>query len=292
MKGIFVLGACGLSWASVGCTSEAPERAVDDCAQLTFMAELPADAQEGYACFAFDAPPSRPLRSLVWRLASGSGVALHHATLYTTSETLPRGAAFACDPMPVDAQGVHVWVPGSDALELPDDTGIVLRPDTRSLIVEAHMFRASAAPPQASQVSLCSWSESPPRLAGRFALGAPVPAIRPRSVESSSALCRFRSDLHLLSSWPHMHRVGKEFHSALLRGSERIPILDLASWDFTRQLTYTTEVEVHAGDLIETTCSWQNDTDDYVLPGLFSDDEMCTYGLTAWPADEAYCEPQ
>ncbi|HEX2869928.1 MAG TPA: hypothetical protein VHP33_01705 [Polyangiaceae bacterium] len=289
---MFVVGGC-LSWAaSLGCTSEAPERTADDCAQLTFTAELPGDTQEGYACFAFEAPPTRPLRSLVWRLASGSGVALHHATLYTTSEALPRGVAFDCDPMPVDAQGVHVWVPGSDALELPDDTGIVLRPDTRSLIVEAHMFRASEAPPQASQVSLCSSSEAPARLAGRFALGAPVPAIRPRTVESSSALCRFGSDLHLLSSWPHMHRMGKEFHSALLRGGERIPILDLTRWDFARQLTYATEVDVQAGDLIETTCTWQNDTDRYVLPGLFSDNEMCTHGLTAWPANAAYCDPQ
>lgn len=89
-----------------------------------------------------------------------------------------------------------------------------------------------------------------------------------------------------------MHRSGKEFQSALLRGSARIPILDLATWDFARQLTYATEVDVHADDLIETTCTWQNETDGYVLPGLFSHNEMCTNGLTAWPADAAFCDPE
>jgi hypothetical protein len=154
------------------------------------------------------------------------------------------------------------------------------------------MFRASAAAAKASAASLCSWSEAPTKLAGRFALGAPVPAIRPHTRETSSARCRFGSPVHLLYSWPHMHRVGKEFHSALLRGSERISVLDVSSWDFTRQLTYTTELDVEAGDEIETTCTWQNDGDAYVLPGLFSDNEMCTYGLTAWPADAAYCNPE
>jgi hypothetical protein len=111
-------------------------------------------------------------------------------------------------------------------------------------------------------------------------------------VESSTARCRFEAELHLLSSWPHMHRLGKEFHSSLLRGADRIPILDLPTWDFARQLTYSTEVDVKAGDVIETTCIWQNEADRYVLPGVFSENEMCSYGLTAWPVDKAYCDPE
>jgi len=139
---------------------------------------------------------------------------------------------------------------------------------------------------------MCTAAAPPAKLAGRFAVGAPVPALRPQHTETSSARCRLPFDLDLLYSWPHMHRLGSAFHAALLREDERLPILDLGSWDFTQQLTYSIDLHARAGDVIETTCVWQNDTDEYVLPGLFTKDEMCTHGVTGVPADAAYCEPE
>lgn len=275
-------GACGTP----------AEKSAEHCSSLAFVPELPAGENEGYGCFAFDPSVVRgPLRSLSWDLGRESGVVLHHATLYTTSELRPRGSLFECDPMPVDALAVHVGVAGSESFTLPSDTGMLLRPDTRSLIVEMHMYRSSEGAAAAS-LSLCTATTPPTRLAGRFALGAPVPALRPRHTETSSARCRLPFDLDLIYSWPHMHRRGREFHAALLRGDERVPILDLESWDFTQQLTYPIEVHARAGDVIETTCVWQNDTDEYVLPGLFTKDEMCTHGVTGAPAEAAYCEPE
>jgi hypothetical protein len=278
--------------AALGCASEAPAgQSPEVCSSLHFAPALAAGVNEAYGCFAFDSSAlGGPLRSASWNLGSENGVVLHHATLYTTSELRPRGRLFDCDPMPLDALAVHVGVPGSESFALPPDTGMVLRSDTRSLIVEVHMFRSGDGPDTAS-LSMCTATNTPARLAGRFAHGAPVPALRPRHTETSTARCRMPRDLDLLSSWPHMHRLGKGFHAALLRGDERLPILDLETWDFNQQLTYPVEVHVQAGDVLETTCVWRNDSEQYVLPGLFTNDEMCAHGLMGFPADAAYCEP-
>ena len=57
-------------------------------------------------------------------------------------------------------------------------------------------------------------------------------------------------------------------------------------------LTYPIDVQSRAGDVIETTCVWHNDGDEYVLPGLYTEDEMCTHAVTGVPAEAAYCEPE
>ena len=88
-----------------------------------------------------------------------------------------------------------------------------------------------------------------------------------------------------------MHLVGSEFHGALLRGDQRLPIVDLAEWDFTHQRTYPVDLQAKAGDLLETTCVWTNPTPEYVLPGIYTENEMCTFGLIGWPAEAARCEP-
>lgn len=287
-----LLGACFALSCANSDSVKAAEAQTNHCSRFSFAPKLAEGSSEAYGCVAFDSSDLRgPLRNLTWDLGSMNGVVLHHATLYTTAELRPRDVLFECDPMPLDALAVHVGVPGSESFALPADTGLVLRSDTRSLIVELHMYRSGQSSGVAS-LSICTATTPPEQLAGRFALGAPVPALRPRHVEASSARCRLPFDLDLLYSWPHMHRRGSEFHAALLRNDERLPILDLDEWDFTRQLTYPLEVHARAGDLIETTCVWQNDTDAYVLPGLFSKDEMCTHGLTGVPAEAAYCDPE
>lgn len=280
-------GACACASASTPTEGDA-----DSCRYLTFTAELGPEEREGYVCFAFEAgTDSRPITRSSIELARESGLVLHHATLYTSAEARPLGRAFDCNPMPLDALAVHVAVPGSESLDLPTDTALMLRPDTRTFLIEAHLFRSSDAPAAPSRLQLCRAGSTPAKLAGRFAVGASVPAIRPHQLERSSALCRLPFDLHLLSSWPHMHRLGYQFHAALLRGDQRIPILDVEHWDFDQQLTYPVDIDALAGDLIESTCVWQNDSDAYVLPGIFTSNEMCTHGVMGYPSQAAYCEP-
>lgn len=59
---------------------------------------------------------------------------------------------------------------------------------------------------------------------------------------------------------------------------------------FTNQLNMSLGLRrASAGDLIETTYIGQNDSDAYVLPGIYTENEMCSQGLIGWPAEAAVC---
>ena len=191
--------------------------------------------------------------------------------------------------MPPHAVGIHVWAPGASALALPDGVGLAFPPSTTRLVVEAHAIRTAEGDAAEATATLCFASDTPANVAAWFATDAPVTAIRPHHEETSTAECRVAGNVHAWSAWPHMHRVGKEFHSVVLRGSSRSPLTDVAPWDFDAQRTYAIDVDLAEGDVIETSCVWQNDGDAYVLPGPKSSDEMCNQGLIGWPASSADC---
>ncbi|MGO9837801.1 MAG: hypothetical protein ACLP1X_26735 [Polyangiaceae bacterium] len=67
----------------------------------------------------------------------------------------------------------------------------------------------------------------------------------------------------------------------------RTVFVDVPQWDFSEQKTYVVDRDVAAGDGIETDCTWFNPTDNYVLPGPLTTDEMCGDGLIVWPGQTA-----
>jgi hypothetical protein len=88
-----------------------------------------------------------------------------------------------------------------------------------------------------------------------------------------------------------MHALGKVFHGAIQRAAGgTTALVDVAAWDVAGERTYPVEVDIAAGDVIETSCTWLNPTPEVVVGGLFTTDEMCTLGIIWWPADAPYCE--
>jgi hypothetical protein len=167
---------------------------------------------------------------------------------------------------------------------------MVLPPDTERLIVQAHVLRVSEGLAAKATVRLCGVRAGPAHLAGAMPLKAPVPAIRPHYEETQSASCTITRSMHVLSTWPHMHRIGTEFHSSVISASGlRQPLVDVNPWRFDVQQVYPVEKDLIAGDSIETTCVWRNDSDEYVLPGPAIGNEMCGQVLMVWPYEAAGC---
>jgi hypothetical protein len=287
--GAMAVAACG----PAGSTANPDEHAPKATAILEFVA-APAEAeQEAYICFGFDATSHRqaPLAGLRWAPPERGPVTLHHASLLATAEDYPDGP-IPCEAMPADAVGLHIWAPGGDSLELPKGVGLKLPASVRRLIVEAHVFRFAAGRASAARAELYTHDRTPQHLAGWLSVQAPVPALRPRTVERSNGRCTLASSFTVLSSWPHMHFLGKEFHGALVRhDGARVPLIDLPSWDFDAQRTYPLDLRLEPGDALETTCVWENPTNDYVLPGPLTTNEMCNQGFIGWPEDAARCIP-
>jgi hypothetical protein len=276
-------------------TRASPESSLDFACDAPVVLEIQPSVEPGvdeaYLCFGFDVGllEGRSLRGIRWTPPKAGGIVLHHASLIATAEQYPDGPQ-PCGAMPADAVGLHVWAPGGTPLDLGADVGLVLPQDVRRLIVEAHVLRTSDAPPQPARAELCVHTTDPPQHAAWLGVQAPVPAIRPHYRETATGSCDLDAAFEIISCWPHMHRIGKEFHGAVLRADgSRTPLIDLTTWDFDAQRTYPLSVPVIAGDAIETQCIWENPTDEYVLPGRYTSNEMCNLGILGIPAEAVHC---
>jgi hypothetical protein len=276
VKRLLALGLCA-------CFSEAPP---------TITLEFPVDVSgqgETYTCYAFDAGSldHRWVRSITWNAPPDGDVVMHHATLYAVSDW-PAGDVSTCFDMPAPASGLHVWVDGGDSLVLPDDMGLVMPSGTSKLVVQVHAIRTGAGPATRGSVVIDTTSIEPPRVAAWMAMSAPIPALRPHMIDTSTWSCTLGADVHVIRDWPHMHLAGHEFHGSVLHGDgTTTPLVDVVPWDFYRQLTYTLDVQSSAGDQIQTNCIWENDTNDYIFAGPKTTDEMCNQSLLVWPAANA-----
>ncbi len=256
---------------------------------LTFAVDAPVGT-EMYTCYAFDAGSLRDrwVTSITWTPPPAGDVVMHHATLYALSDW-SQGDVSTCFDMPAPATGLQVWVPGGDALVLPSDMGVELPRDANKLVVQVHAIRGVAGPPSQGKVTIDTTSIEPARVAAWLAMSAPIPALRPHMIDTSTVACTMGGDVHVMLDWPHMHLAGHEFHGAVIRQTTGTvdPLVDVVPWDFFVQKTYAVDVAVGAGDQIQTSCIWKNDTNDYIFAGPRTTDEMCNQSLLVWPAIHA-----
>lgn len=268
-----------------------PEPSCAGGVRLTLVPEMAGAGSEAYVCYGFDAGPlaGRAITGITWSAPTG-GIALHHGVLFAAPD-FPDGPV-PCDQMVPEATPLHVWAPGEQPLVFPRDVGLALPTGTRRLVIQAHLLQLSQAPAGQVTATVCPAESVPAHLAGWFGAEAPVPAIRPHLTETSTGKCTLAAEVHLVFSWPHMHRIGSAFHGAIEHADgTRTSIVDLDSWDFDSQRMHAVDLVATPDDLISTTCVWQNPYDHYVLPGLHTSDEMCNQGLIGWPAEAARCTP-
>ncbi len=279
-KGLIVAaGVTGL----VACSS-----APDESLGLQFRAD-PGPAGEAYQCFGFDADVlnGSALGGIELDAPAGS-VALHHVAFYASPAEFADGP-IECESMPDDAVPLHVWATGGGPIDLPEDVELAVPAGTRRLIVQAHALRTADGDPAVRTLMLTPRQGALHR-AGWLPLRAPTPALRPHHVEESKATCSIGSELHVISTWPHMHQAGKTFRGSVLRDGVMDSFVTVDPWSFDAQRAYAIDITIASGQLIETHCIWQNDTDKTILPGPSIHDEMCGQSLMAWPVEAAHCE--
>lgn len=104
------------------------------------------------------------------------------------------------------------------------------------------------------------------------------------------AVCSIAGELHVISTWPHMHQAGRAFLGSVLREGIADSFVTVEPWSFDAQRAYAIDAVVAPGQMLETRCVWENDTDQTILPGPSIHDEMCGQSLMAWPVEAARCE--
>jgi hypothetical protein len=222
MRGRALLLAAGMcSSCSGGVPNEGPPTAPPFT--LRFTVDAPTGS-EAYTCFGFDASPLAGdyLRGIAWSPPATGGVALHHASLYALSQDYPDGPV-GCDTMPFSST-MHVWAPGDGALVLPEGVGLDLPAGTIRLVVQTHALRFSDGPPATASVSLDRTERAPEHVATWLTALGTVPVIPPHARASTVTTCTAAAPMHVVTAWPHMHRIGTAFQGAILHtdGTHRI----------------------------------------------------------------------
>jgi hypothetical protein len=251
-------------------------------------ANQPGD--EAYLCYTMDVDGISGVHvgRVTWHPPAGP-VILHHASLYAAAG-LPDVGEIPCDPMPTLVAALGVYTPGIEPLQLPDGVAVELPSGTRRLLVGAHALRRDVGPANPTYVDLELAAEPVLHSVNWVDIFAPVPNIRPGDAVTSAGDCRFAVPAHIVSVWPHMHRIGAEFHGVIVRADgTREALLDVKPWDYNHQLIYPVDVQLQPGDTVQTQCRWVNTTAGVVAAGPFSTDEMCNQGLLVWPFDSALC---
>jgi hypothetical protein len=251
-----------------------------------------AVGSEAYMCWLFNAAGARggAVHTLHWTPAAG-GVWIHHAMIYTTTTAASPSGPVPCDPMPPALVVLPLYAPGGETEAIADGVSIAIPDTAAAIFVQLHLVRITNGSSTAS-VDLLASDAPPAHLAHWIDDGLVPPSLPPHAVVTATSQCRLGGSVQVVASWPHMHRLGSQFHSTIVHADGgREPLLDLSLWDFEHQPLYAVDASVAAGDAVETACTWDNTTGAMVDAGPFSTDEMCNQGLVAWPQENAYCLP-
>jgi hypothetical protein len=243
---------------------------------------VPSRRNDRYECFTIQAPISenRFIRR-VETIVDDARV-LHHIVVIPESGGRAPGTHSECDDDNPFAM-IYAWAPGQGALHFAEG-GIRLSPG-QAITLQIH-YNNSAQYEDVNDQSGVRIYHGPvagPEVAV-LTLGPMGFEVAPRTREAVSGYCELSQDTKIIASFPHMHEKGVQFEQSVTRNwlgqspdddSTWEDIITLDGWDFESQYIYDTPITLSRGDLIKTTCVYENTTDEVLRFGQKTKDEMC-----------------
>jgi hypothetical protein len=300
-------GAPSQGAAGSGEVSSAPD--IEQCYELRAHGQptagdktryaVPPD--ETYTSFIFKAPWTKPVQGLRFRHLPDNSAVLHHWLLYSESAAGNDGdidgcelggpTGFLCGQASTRAL-ITGWAPGRGDFVLPSDVGLELPAPGALMAVEFHYFNTSGTPAQdQSGVEVCVTSKFRPNTASVSWLGTETITLPPKATGTATGTCtpqrkgmNATDPIHVLYSWPHMHKLGKHLKSVVQRASGAQEMLWDGDFSFDFQVLHDTPLLLNPGDSVTTTCTFDNSTNNQVSFGQSTTMEMCFNFTYAWPA--------
>lgn len=246
-----------------------------------------ADAGNLYHCFVFDLQLTQPTQGLAFYPIIDNTKILHHFLLYQRDALDTSAPEVDCEQATTaDAVVVAGWAPGAGDWVLPDNVGISL--GTGRFMLEVH-YSNNTGEDQSDQsgVKICATRNIRPNTATISWLGNQLffvpPHVKDYQVQGRCAPTS-KQPIHVLRSWPHMHRLGKRVSMVLDRADGTRETVYDVPFSFDDQKQYDTPLVLNPGDSLLTTCYYDNPNDRVVQIGLKTTDEMCHNYVIAYPA--------
>jgi hypothetical protein len=255
------------------------------------------------------------------QLVPGNQLVVHHVLIYVDTEassaSWPGGISPNCGAGAGSGSGpmVGAWVPGGLPMETPAGVGIRLPAGARLILnVHYHALVTGAEIDDATSLVL-RWQTTPPEYIAEFQLiGAPAfgevltsPFSIPAGATGHEEVVRLDAsagagDVRVFSALNHMHKVGVDMKSSVIRASgEQQCLLQTPAWDFNWQRLYEYDVPIDQafqllpGDQVFVRCTYDNSLDNPAVVEMLQElgleqpqevnlgegtfDEMCIVGL-------------
>ena len=244
--------------------------------------QVPTNRSDRYECFTIEAPTSEPRFIKRIETIVGDARVLHHVVVIPESGGREPGTHSSCDQDNAFAM-IYGWAPGQGALHFAEG-GIKLEPG-QALTLQIH-YNNSARYDDAiddSGVRIYHGAVEGPEVAV-LSLGPVGFEVAPRSREEVTGYCELPTDTKIIASFPHMHEMGASFKQVVTRdwigqNIDQDPVwedvITLDGWDFESQYVYDSPMNLQRGDLIKTSCMFENTTEEVLKFGEKTSDEMC-----------------
>jgi hypothetical protein len=247
--------------------------------------ELPAGA-EGYRCVRVTVPEDVYISAFNPLIPLGT----HHTVLSVNDEPdaedgITECTAFVNGPVQLGGSGV-----GTEPIELPEGVAVRVR-EGQQLLLNLHLFNISDEPLQGtSGILVKTMDEADVVHRSNAMLAGPIDLEIPPGRVVQSGRCTFGEPATIFGFMPHMHQLGVHMKATIVREGGDMVMMD-QPYSFDEQIVEVIEpIEMGAGDYVEIECTYENGTDDTVMWGDSSLQEMCFIGLLRYPeVDNSVC---
>ena len=193
------------------------------------------------------------------------------------------------------------WAPGDDEeVPFPSDVGMDMPTGARSLRLDMHYYNTAGTKPEPdrSGVAVCIVKGAHLRknsAAIAMGLTALNPVLAPANKKgheaTGSCTARTTQPVRLLTASPHAHKYARHMKFTVRKPSGQEIVMHDMPFQFGEQGTYALEppVVIETGDVITTTCTYDNETSRNITFGESTENEMCFNFAVYYPKGAFTC---
>jgi hypothetical protein len=212
----------------------------------------------------------------------------HHVGLWMgPAGDMPDGE-FPCGFAVNQPYFLHAYGIGSQDFDYPEGVGMRL-PKGQQLVLQLHVVNATdhqLTGTAGTEGYVVESVETEAESTFVTSIDTRIPATG--EDYSQTIPCTIKEPGTMFAWFPHMHALGKHM---------TVTLNDVAfhdeDYDWQNQIYYLHDTPLAAGDVMNVTCTWNNDTGQEVTTGTgLSSDEMCFFVFVRYPATgEVFCDP-
>ncbi len=245
--------------------------------------------EEGYYCVYATVPRDMYVKAFRPIIPPGT----HHTVLTRYTGSQPDGTV-RCSAGTNGQSMIYGSGVGSPDFTFPAGVGLHLTAGTR-LLLNLHLYNTSDQILTGTSGTLIQEATAAEvQNVGEIVLAGPTATlVVPPGTSTQSGTCNISNiasqPIQVFALSSHMHKLGTNLRSVVRRAGSPDIVLQDQPYDFEHQNFQLVApfVELRPGDVLTTTCSYNNTTGATVRFGDSSDDEMCFTDLFYYPAQGA-----